>query len=53
MVVEALGPPVDVSERVLKTKTTRVYKYQPLARGRFGLKVTIENDVVVGWDKGE
>lgn len=53
MVVEALGPPVDVSERVLKTKTTRVYKYLPLTRGRFGLKVTIENDVVVGWDKGE
>jgi hypothetical protein len=47
---DALGSPVDVDERVLKSKTRRVWKYRPIGTRRFGLRITTENNVVVGWD---
>lgn len=50
MLIEALGRPADIDEKVLKTKTRHVYKYRPLAKNRYGLRVTLENGVVVGWD---
>jgi len=30
MLVEALGRPVDVDEKVLKTKSRHIYKYRPM-----------------------
>jgi hypothetical protein len=51
MLVEALGRPADVEEKVMKTKTKRVYKYQHQGANRYGLRVTMDNDVVVGWDQ--
>ncbi|MGC4088317.1 MAG: hypothetical protein QM756_10540 [Polyangiaceae bacterium] len=51
MIVEALGAPADVKERVLKTKTKHTYCYYPTGRNRFGLKVHFEDGVVVGWDE--
>jgi hypothetical protein len=54
MLVEMLGPPVTYDETVLPGKNKRTYKYRRLAKGRFGLKVFLENDVVCGWEeKGE
>ena len=47
---DSLGPPVDVDERVLKSKTRHVWKYRPIGTRRFSLRVTLENDAVVGWD---
>lgn len=51
MVVEALGQPVDVKERVFKTKTKTTYCYQQIAKNRFALKIHFENGIVVGWDE--
>jgi hypothetical protein len=51
MVIEALGEPAETSESVFKTKVKRVLKYEPLGGGRFGLKVKLEDDKVVGWDR--
>lgn len=48
---DAIGRPVDVDEKVLKTKTKEVWKYAPKGRNRYGLRVTVENGVVVGWDE--
>jgi hypothetical protein len=50
MVTEAFGPPEDVKERVLKTKTKTIYCYERTVRGGFALKITVEKGVVVGWD---
>ena len=50
MLIESLGRPADVKERVLKTKTKHTYCYQLVAKNRFALKVHLENGVVVGWD---
>ena len=50
MLIEARGQPHDIDERVMKTKTKHVYKYGWLSGNRYGLRVTLENGVVVGWD---
>jgi uncharacterized membrane protein len=50
MVIEALGQPEDISEKVLKKKTKAVFKYYRRGRG-YGLKVNFEDDEVVGWEK--
>jgi hypothetical protein len=50
MVRESLGEPAAIAERVLKTKVKQTFKYWPLDRRRFALKVLIENGVVVSWD---
>lgn len=50
---ESLGEPADLDETVLKTKTKELWKYQPTGKNRFGLKVSLEDGVVVGWEKKE
>ncbi len=49
MVVASFGRPVEVDEKVMKSKTTNVFKYLPFSN-RFALRVTLENGLVVGWD---
>lgn len=46
----ALGEPEDVSERVMKSKTRHVLKYGRINARSFALKITLEDDHVVGWD---
>ncbi len=48
--VAALGQPADVEERVMKTKAKAIYKYAQSGANRFGLRVTLEQGVVVGWE---
>ena len=48
---ESLGNPADTDEKVLKTKTKEIWKYRPTARSRFGLKVTLDDGVVTGWEQ--
>jgi hypothetical protein len=49
--VDSLGRPIDIDQKVLKTKKREVWKYHQQSRTRFGLRITLENDVVVGWDE--
>ena len=49
--LDSLGRPVDIDERVLKTKTKHTWKYNQTAKNRFALRITLENGVVVGWDQ--
>lgn len=50
-VIDSLGKPSDINEQVLKTKTKYTYKYNKKSKNRYGLKVIIENGIVIGWDK--
>lgn len=49
MVVDSWGAPVDVDERVFKTKTAHTYKYHQTGRNQFASRVKLENGIVVGW----
>ena len=50
-VIDALGKPKDIDQKVLKTKTKEVWKYFPSGSRRYGLKITLDNGEVVGWDE--
>lgn len=49
--LDSLGRPADTDQKVLKTKTKEIWKYNPTGRNRFGLRLTVEDGVVVGWDQ--
>jgi hypothetical protein len=52
-VLDSLGRPEDIDRKVLKTKTKEIWKYRPTARNRFGLKITLDDGVVTGWEQND
>ncbi|WP_437601906.1 hypothetical protein WMF28_09895 [Sorangium sp. So ce590] len=50
MLMHSKGPPEDIDEKVLKTKTKHVYKYVQTGINRYALRVTLDDGVVTGWD---
>jgi hypothetical protein len=50
MLIASRGAPADEEEHVMKTKMKRVYKYDRQGANRFGLRVFVEDGVVVGWE---
>lgn len=48
---DSLGEPLDIDQKVLKTKVKEVWKYEQTGKNRFGLKITLDDGVVVGWDQ--
>lgn len=50
MLIEALGPPVDRDEKVMKTKHRLTLKYHHQGGNRFALRVFVEDGLVVGWE---
>jgi len=48
---QSLGDPESVDQAVLKGKKSEVWKYYQYAKGRFHLRVTLEDAFVVGWEK--
>ena len=48
---EALGKPLDVDEKVMKTKTRRIWKYDQTGANRFRTRVILENGLVTGWER--
>lgn len=48
---DSLGEPLDIDQKVLKTKVKEVWKYEQTGKNRYGLKITLDDGVVVGWDQ--
>jgi hypothetical protein len=48
---DSLGAPVDTDEKVMKKHRREVWKYHQTGVNRFGLRVTLEDGIVVGWDE--
>jgi uncharacterized protein YlbG (UPF0298 family) len=48
---DSLGSPRAVDRKVMKSKVREIWKYNQTSRARFGLRITLENDIVIGWDK--
>ena len=49
--LDSLGKPLGIDQKVLKSKTKEIWKYNETGKNRYALKITIENGEVVGWDK--
>ena len=46
---DSLGEPVDKNTEIMKSKTRETWKYNQKTKNQFGLKITLENNIVVGW----
>lgn len=51
MLGESLGEPVDIDQKVMKTKRREVWKYHHRGGNRYGLRITVENGEVSRWDE--
>ncbi|MFQ2643806.1 MULTISPECIES: hypothetical protein [Aeromonas] len=49
--LDSIGKPIDIDQKVLKTKVKETWKYNKTGKGRYALRITIENGEVVGWDQ--
>lgn len=49
--LDSIGSPVDTDRKVLKTKSKETWKYHPRGANRYALRITVEDGIVVGWDK--
>lgn len=49
--IDSLGKPSDIDQRVMKSKVRETWKYHRQGKNRYGLRITIENGQVVGWDQ--
>ena len=49
--LDSLGEPEDKDYKILKTKTREVWKYHSTGKNRYRLRITIEEDEVVGWEE--
>lgn len=47
---DSLGYPAATDHKHLKTKTRDIWKYGHQGANRYGLRITVENDAVTGWD---
>lgn len=47
--IDSLGEPVAKDEKIYKTKTVEVFKYDQNGKNRFRKRVQVENGSVVGW----
>jgi hypothetical protein len=48
---DSIGAPAAVDNQVLKTKTKEIWKYGHQGGNHFNLRVTVENNQVIGWNK--
>jgi hypothetical protein len=49
--VDSLGNPASVDRKMLKSISREVWKYDQRGVNRYGLRITLDSDVVVGWDQ--
>ncbi|HDI3149886.1 TPA: DUF2845 domain-containing protein [Vibrio cholerae] len=49
--IDSLGKPLDIDQKVLKTKVKETWKYDKAGKNRYNLRIIVENGSVVGWDK--
>ena len=47
---DSMGVPVGTDQKVMKKHQREVWKYHQTGVNRYGLRVTLEDGIVVGWD---
>lgn len=51
--LDSLGQPEATDRKILKSKTKETWKYHEVRKNQFLIRVFIEDDIVVGWDRKE
>lgn len=49
--IDSWGRPIAKDQKLYKTKSTEIFKYNQTGKNRFSNRVRVENGTVVGWDK--
>ncbi len=49
--LDSIGSPSAIDRQVLKTKTKETWKYNEIRKDQYALRIMLEKDQVVGWDK--
>jgi hypothetical protein len=49
--LDSLGKPADIDVKILKTKKKEIWKYNHRGGNRYGLRITLDNDLVIGWEQ--
>ncbi len=50
MLIDALGEPEDIDTKIYKTKTKEIWKYEKKGKNSYGLKIILEDNIIVGWE---
>lgn len=48
---DSVGTPLTVDNKVMATRKREVWKYNSIGRRRYALRITLDDDVVIGWDQ--
>jgi len=48
--IDSLGYPIAKDNVLLKTRKREVWKYEKQGKNRYGLRITLDDDLVAGWD---
>jgi hypothetical protein len=49
--IDSLGKPVTVDTKIFKTKTRETWKYNRRGANRYGLRITLDEGIVVAWEQ--
>jgi hypothetical protein len=49
--MDSLGNPRGIDRKSMATRKREVWKYNPRGVNRFGLRITLDNDIVANWDQ--
>lgn len=49
--IDSLGKPKAIDQKILKSKKKEIWKYNYRGGNRYGLRISLDNDIVVGWDQ--
>jgi len=49
--IDSLGNPASVDHKMLKTRKREIWKYGRQGVNRYALRITLDEDTVVGWDQ--
>ena len=48
--IDSIGRPIATDNKVLKSFVRETWKYNQVGRNRYGLRITLENGHVTGWE---
>lgn len=48
---DSIGSPLSIDNKVMATRKRQVWKYRQTGRNRYALRITLDNDIVIGWDQ--